>query len=158
MNLKASFLISALLCPILSRPGTAQVRTLEQVPPKTELRLQLLDSTIVHGRFAGLEQGEIRLGTIAGSVAYPRLAPRSVARDSIAALWAASGTHWKQGAVVGAATGVVTLFVVALAGDQEGSGGCDVKCWAAVGTLPLLGGVLGLFVGHQFVIWRPVSF
>jgi hypothetical protein len=159
MHCRASLLACVLACSAVSLPGVAQVRSVDEVPLRTELRLQLLDSTIVRGRFAGLEEARIRLNTIAGGAPRPGLTPGSLARDSIAGLWEGSGTRWKLGAAVGAACGILAVFLVARGvGDGEGEGSCDPQCWAAIGGTVLLGGVLGFLVGHQFVVWRPLTF
>ncbi len=151
-----------LLCATASHLAVCQTRpTLLGVPPKAELRLQLLGSTMVVGRLVVLEPGRIRLNTIVRSgLTDSRLVARSVVLDSITAMWVRSGTRWKLGAGIGAAAGSAgLLLVVGIAAESQDGSRCSTWCWTSAAAGGALGGAfLGALVGHQFVVWRPVSF
>ena len=161
MRPPAFFAVSVLLAAV---PGVGQSQAhpaRSTVRPGSELRILLADSTVVRGRFGALQESAVSLNVIVRpSVTNAELVPRWIALDSILGAWVRTGTRWKLGAGVGAAVGAVlvtTGFYIGLQSQDPSS--CSPGCWAAVtGTGALMGGVLGLLVGHQFVVWRLVSF
>lgn len=156
-----SLLAGAVLCTSVTRAGLGQERTLRTVPPKTELRLLLVDSSIVAGRLTALEQTTIRLNMVVRpTLTESRLVARTLALDSVAAAWARAGTRWKVGAGAGAVLGMASMLVATAAAVEPADGPrCTVWCWtsAAVGG-GVAGALLGALVGHQFVVWKPLRF
>ena len=150
-------LLAAVLLAAADRPAFSQVRpALEAVPPKTQMKLQLLDSTFIVGRLAALDETRIRLNTIVRPTATDsRLVPRTVALDSVTRAWVAEGTHWRRGAVVGALIGTVLIYALQHMGDDPRCGPVEWRCVAngvIVGGLP--GALLGYAGGRQAIRWR----
>ena len=157
-----SALIVVALCVTLSDVGVCQAQpTWAGLRPDTKLRLQLVDSTRVTGRFLGSEEGYLRVRTtVRTSVGegWVRDQDRQILLDSLAAAWIKSGTRWKLGAVLGAPLGATGLLIAtAIADESQDDPPCDSWCWtsaAAVGALG--GGLLGALVGHLVPVWNPV--
>ena len=149
-------LLGAMLCGGLSRLGVSQAHpVLTTLPPKADLRVQLVDSTVVVGRLAELDPSRIRLNTIVRPTATDsRLVPRTVPLDSIARAWVGEGTYWKRGALIGFGLGTLAMYVLVHTVPDDGCGaewGCAAGA-IIMGGLP--GAALGAVAGHQAVRWR----
>jgi hypothetical protein len=156
-------LIVVALCVTLSDVGVCQAQpTWAELRPDTKLRLQLLDSTRVAGRFLGSEQGYVRVRTtVRTSVreGWVRDQDRQILLDSLAAAWIKSGTRWKLGAVLGAPVGAVgTVIAGVITLESQDGSSCDAWCWTSAVAVGTLGGaLLGAIAGHLVPVWKPVS-
>jgi hypothetical protein len=157
-------LINAVLSAILARTGVGQVQpTLAELQPNTKLRIQLVDSTTVKGHLLGLEGGHVRLRTtvrVSVGEGWVKDQDRQILLDSLAAAWVSTGTRWEFGAGLGAVVGAMGMFVaVEVAEAASDDPPCSAWCWTEALALGAgAGAVLGGLVGHQFVVWRPLSF
>jgi hypothetical protein len=159
-------ILASLLCIVLSvtapRAGLCQAeRPLSALPPKTEIKVQLLDSTTVVGRLRALEQRRLLLrAVVRPSATRAYFDDRTVPLDSVAGAWVRSGTRWKRGGVIGAAMGAAAMLIyLRIDLDMQDGSHCHVGCWIAA---PLFGASfgapVGFLVGHQFTVWKPLSF
>lgn len=150
--------VGAVLCTAVTRAAQGQERgILSALPPRSELRLLLLDSTMVSGRILLLrDQRAVLRMVLRPTVTNAHFEDRPVVLDSIAHAWTRSGSYWKTGAMIGMAAGTLSLYVTmhALA-DELDCGPVEWKCAAfslAGGGVP--GAILGMLIGGGVVRWR----
>lgn len=154
-------LLVALVSTMAADRAAGQVQPVRGTTPGVELRLQLVDSTVLIGRSIGWEPRRILLNEIVRpSVLEARLVHRTLATDSIAGVWLRSGTRWKLGGAVGGAVGAGgMLLAVNIASGQNGSSSCSAWCYTSGAAVEALAGALiGALVGYQVVVWEPVKF
>jgi hypothetical protein len=146
-------LLTACLCAGVTVRGDAQAER------NARHRVLLVDSTVLQGRLVAWEANGMVLSRIVRPTSSEsELVQRVLPLDSIAAAWVRSGTHWKQGGVIGTVVGAVGAVGVGLVTleTQDGSS-CDTWCWtSATAAGAAAGALLGAFVGHQFGVWRPL--
>ena len=156
----SSMFLPMLLSVTAAGRAVCQIEPARASTPGMELRLQLVDSTVLVGRVIAWEPRMLQLNEIdRRSVHDVRLVRRSLPMDSVAAAWLRSGTRWKLGGAVGGVVGASgMLLAVNVASGQDGAS-CSAWCYtsgAAVGAMA--GALIGALVGYQVVVWQPVRF